>query len=114
MPTHEDSGSPIKGREHRRRRIEMRRRLTGSVSANSKKVVNTDEISEQLPVPPVYGSMSVVGRAREMEDEITIKMNFCRPEINGYQPVHFFGVFDGHGGHHVKFATNVFYNFPAI
>ncbi|XP_076924383.1 putative protein phosphatase 2C 75 [Bidens hawaiensis] len=106
MPTHEGSGSTIKRREHRRRRIEMRRRLASSVSPNSQKLATADalqdEISEKLPMAPVYGSMSVVGRAREMEDEIMIKMNFCRPEINRYQPVHFFGVFDGHGGHHVS------------
>lgn len=66
-------------------------------------------VSEALPV---YGSMSVVGRAREMEDEISVKMNLCKPEINGYKPVHFFGVFDGHGGHHVNHASFHMLNLP--
>lgn len=57
---------------------------------------------EETPLSPVYGLMTVIGRAREMEDEITVKMNLCRPEINGFRPVHFFAVFDGHGGHHVS------------
>ncbi|KAL8253202.1 hypothetical protein R6Q59_036895 [Mikania micrantha] len=67
-----------------------------SVSGESE---HPDEPSES---PPVYGLLSVVGRAREMEDEISVKMNLCRPEINGYQPVHYFGLFDGHGGRQVS------------
>ncbi|KAL4557145.1 hypothetical protein LXL04_035317 [Taraxacum kok-saghyz] len=118
LPIDEDADSPVKCRERRRRRIEMRRRLS-SVSA----VAGTDNFggpklaaaaelenenaepsirNEETPESLLYGSMSVVGRAREMEDEISVQMNLCRPEINGYRPVHFFGVFDGHGGHHVS------------
>ncbi|GFP81513.1 probable protein phosphatase 2c 75 [Phtheirospermum japonicum] len=37
---------------------------------------------------------------RYMEDEIRIKTNLCSPAINGFWPVHYFGVFDGHGGAH--------------
>ncbi|KAI3808038.1 hypothetical protein L1987_23979 [Smallanthus sonchifolius] len=107
MLIEEDLDSPIKCRERRRRRIEIRRRLAsvsavaGSNHLNTKKSPPAD-INENSDPLPVYGSMSVVGRAREMEDEISVKMNFCRPEINGYRPVHFFGVFDGHGGHQVS------------
>ncbi|KAK9070346.1 hypothetical protein SSX86_010747 [Deinandra increscens subsp. villosa] len=106
MPIENRLDSPIKCRERRRRRIEMRRRLA-SVSAiagsDSKKLMEMeDESSRRSMTSPAYGSMSVVGRARVMEDEISVKMNLCRPEINGYKPVHFFGVFDGHGGHHVS------------
>lgn len=50
---------------------------------------------------PACGIMSVPGRMRQMEDAITIRTNLCRPEINGRLPVHFFGVYDGHGGPHV-------------
>ncbi|KAA8533805.1 hypothetical protein F0562_031322 [Nyssa sinensis] len=50
---------------------------------------------------PVFGTMSVAGRCREMEDAICVRTNLCRPEINQRRPVHFFGVFDGHGGPHV-------------
>ncbi|XAR66182.1 Phosphoprotein phosphatase [Bertholletia excelsa] len=60
----------------------------------------------QGPVPtveaaPVFGSMSVSGRSREMEDAICVRTDLCRPEINHCRPVHFFAVFDGHGGVHV-------------
>ncbi|KAI3815843.1 hypothetical protein L1987_15526 [Smallanthus sonchifolius] len=47
------------------------------------------------PLPPVYGTTSVIGRQRQMLDEVSVRTNLCRPEINGFQPVHFFGVFDG-------------------
>ncbi|KAJ8752952.1 hypothetical protein K2173_008687 [Erythroxylum novogranatense] len=50
---------------------------------------------------PVFGSMSVAGRSREMEDAILTLGNLCEPEINDRRPVHVFGVFDGHGGSHV-------------
>lgn len=50
---------------------------------------------------PVYGVMSVAGRLRDMEDAITVRTDLCRPEINLSRPVHFFGVYDGHGGPHV-------------
>ncbi|GKC33742.1 probable protein phosphatase 2C 75 [Tanacetum coccineum] len=56
----------------------------------------------ETPQPPVYGMTSVIGRQREMEDEVSVRTNLCRPEINGFRPVHFFGVFDGHGGRHVS------------
>nr|GFD54527.1 probable protein phosphatase 2C 75 [Tanacetum cinerariifolium] len=56
----------------------------------------------ETPQPPVYGMTSVIGRQREMEDEVSVRTNLCRPEINGFRPVHFFGVFDGHGGRHVN------------
>ncbi|KAI3757536.1 hypothetical protein L6452_05076 [Arctium lappa] len=121
MPIEDDVDSPIKCRERRRRRIEMRRRLA-SVSAvagtdnwEAQKIAavekeNAVPSSSSAPITSLigdketlaYGFMSVVGRARVMEDEISVRTNLCRPEINGYRPVHFFAVFDGHGGHHVS------------
>lgn len=56
-------------------------------------------ITETLPM---CGSVSVAGRMRVMEDAIAVKKNLCRPEINLRLPVHFFGVYDGHAGAHVK------------
>lgn len=112
MPINEDVDSSLECRERRRRRIEMRRRLASSVTAVAGKFAAVEENQNVVPsssssnketsASPAYGFMSVVGRARVMEDEISIRMNLCRPEINGYRPVHFFGVFDGHGGHHVS------------
>lgn len=126
MAVDEEVDSPVKCRERRRRRIEMRRRLasvsavggadnweTPKPAAAELEIENAEPSSvadiaslisykETPESSPFYGSMSVVGRAREMEDEISVHTNLCRPEINGYRPVHFFGVFDGHGGHHVS------------
>lgn len=50
---------------------------------------------------PVFGTMSVSGRLREMEDAISVRASLCEPEISRGQPVHYFAVFDGHGGPHV-------------
>nr|AUH15208.1 protein phosphatase 2C-1 [Gerbera jamesonii] len=120
MPSDEDNDSSVKCRERRRRRIEMRRRLALASAVASvddgegqKLIPEGNEKAEPSSAgeilslisdkePPVYGLMSVVGRAREMEDEVSVWTNLCRPEMNGYRPVHYFGVFDGHGGHLVS------------
>ncbi|KAJ0663971.1 putative protein-serine/threonine phosphatase [Helianthus annuus] len=114
--------STAKCRERRRRRMAMRRiaavssgasgsvmgeekpngvaktRGDGPVSANTAAAI----MSLIMPPPPVYGVLSVIGRQREMEDHVSVRLNLCGPEINGFRPVHFFGVFDGHGGRHVS------------
>ncbi|KAJ4950211.1 hypothetical protein NE237_027043 [Protea cynaroides] len=70
------------------------------------------EVSEAMPsttienflandLVPAFGSISVSGRCREMEDAISIQPDFCRPEVSGRRPLHFFAVYDGHGGSHV-------------
>lgn len=53
---------------------------------------------------PVFGTMSVSGRSRDMEDAIAVQKSLCRPEISHCRPVHFFAVYDGHGGPHVLLA----------
>ncbi|PKU74952.1 probable protein phosphatase 2C 68 [Dendrobium catenatum] len=51
--------------------------------------------------PIAFGSVSLTGRAREMEDAISVRPGFVQfPD--GCSPLHFFGVFDGHGGSHVS------------
>ncbi|KAK4740693.1 hypothetical protein SAY87_024281 [Trapa incisa] len=57
--------------------------------------------SKRREPEPVYGVMSVTGRSREMEDAVDVRTSLCRPEVAYCRPVHFFGVFDGHGGSHV-------------
>ncbi|KAG6753446.1 hypothetical protein POTOM_043514 [Populus tomentosa] len=115
--------SPEKCRERRRRRIQMRRLASGgssqpidpltskekkqaaagessnSTSTEGKRVVET--VCEIPVAEPVFGSMSVSGRSREMEDAISVRINLFQPEANHRRPVHLFGVFDGHGGAHV-------------
>ncbi|KAK6936373.1 PPM-type phosphatase-like domain [Dillenia turbinata] len=77
--------------------------IKGAGTENSVEVQSSPtggENNSSFPVP-VFGSMSVSGRSREMEDAISVRTNFCSTEINRRQPLHFFGVFDGHGGSHV-------------
>ncbi|KAJ6869690.1 hypothetical protein NC651_034425 [Populus alba x Populus x berolinensis] len=126
MSNENEGDSAAKCRERRRRRIEMRRlaaisttrgspqptytkgskeksQATGDGSSSStaegKRVVET--VSEIQTVEPVFGSMSVSGRSREMEDAISVRTSFCLPGINRRRPLHLFGVYDGHGGYHV-------------
>ncbi|KAK8967171.1 putative protein phosphatase 2C 75 [Platanthera guangdongensis] len=51
--------------------------------------------------PIAFGSVSLLGRAREMEDAISIRPGFFQFR-DGCPPFHFFAVFDGHGGSHVS------------
>ena len=115
--------SPEKCRERRRRRIEMRRlaacgspqQINPQISKEKKQAAGGESSSSTategkrvvemacgFPVAePVFGSMSVSGRSREMEDAISVRINLFQPEVNRRRPVHLFGVFDGHGGAHV-------------
>lgn len=142
MVSDEDEDSLDKCRERRQRRMAMRRLAAGApglsviatedittederqkyCAAQTTTDIPTTSISAaaimslisimETPPPPLHGIMSVVGRQREMEDEVSVRTNLCRPEINGFRPVHFFGVFDGHGGCHVNFSP-VFHNYFA-
>lgn len=94
---------------------EKRSRTARSRSpSQSRQVVATDEqpavpsTSGQAPPPyppPGFGSMSIAGRSREMEDAISLQPYFFRPEVPGRRPLHFFAVFDGHGGSHVNLSV---------
>ncbi|KAF8666060.1 hypothetical protein HU200_053766 [Digitaria exilis] len=50
--------------------------------------------------PVAFGFLSVAGRSRDMEDTVSIHPGF-HTWADG-SPMHFFGVFDGHGGSHVS------------
>ncbi|CAO2177478.1 unnamed protein product [Urochloa humidicola] len=51
--------------------------------------------------PVAFGWLSVAGRSREMEDAVSLRPGFCTWPVDG-SPMHFFAVFDGHGGSHVS------------
>jgi protein phosphatase 2C len=52
------------------------------------------------PLPVRFGSVALMGRLRKMEDTVSLHPSFC--VWAGGEPMHFFGVFDGHGGPHVR------------
>ncbi|URD78128.1 PP2Cc [Musa troglodytarum] len=69
-------------------------------SASDGELVSPAIGSTSGSVPAVaFGSISLAGRSREMEDAVSIQPDFFRPERS--PSIHFFAVFDGHGGSHV-------------
>ena len=77
--------------------------LPASSSSSSGEDVDASS-AQQIEGParePVFGTMSMSGRSRGMEDALGAQTSLCRPEISHYRLVHFFTVFDGHGGPHV-------------
>ncbi|KAG6576763.1 putative protein phosphatase 2C 75, partial [Cucurbita argyrosperma subsp. sororia] len=71
-----------------------------SSSSSSGEDVKTVEASPSVP-QPVFGMMSVSGRSREMEDAVSTSLCLLGPGNFRRRPVHFFAVYDGHGGPHV-------------
>ncbi|KAK6794360.1 hypothetical protein RDI58_007813 [Solanum bulbocastanum] len=80
------------GRMHRQYRIQLRRREQAREAQMRVGV---------LP-PPGVGSKSEKGMRPSMEDEVSIHPNLCSPPINGGRPLHFYAVYDGHGGSQVS------------
>ncbi|XVF09731.1 hypothetical protein REPUB_Repub07fG0120600 [Reevesia pubescens] len=76
---------------------------TESVCTFSSEVVEpkAGEPKADLSNGPVFGTMSISGRSRDMEDAISVRTSLCQPNVNLKRPVHFFAVYDGHGGPHV-------------
>ncbi|KAL0548598.1 hypothetical protein IC582_013053 [Cucumis melo] len=71
-----------------------------SSSSSSGEDVKTVKASPSVP-QPVFGMMSVSGRSREMEDAVSVSTFVVGSENFRRQVVHFFAVYDGHGGPHV-------------
>ncbi|KAL5570118.1 hypothetical protein UlMin_026693 [Ulmus minor] len=128
MENDDETDSPAKCRERRRQRIEKRRLammfVAGSLPPENR-VTREDrddgrsnlkrfctescsssgddlvEPEEATATDPVFGIMSVLGMSRHMEDAVSVRTRLCRPEISRRRTVHFFAVYDGHGGSHV-------------
>lgn len=66
-------------------------------------------VSSSLSAPALteisimFGFISLFGRSREMEDAVSVRPGFFRRD--GRAPLHFFAVFDGHGGSHVNIES---------
>ncbi|KAG6387767.1 hypothetical protein SASPL_152959 [Salvia splendens] len=52
---------------------------------------------------PEHGTVSIIGRRREMEDAVAAELDFVRKGGKSYS---FFGVYDGHGGWRVARACS--------
>ncbi|KAL5973449.1 hypothetical protein ACLOJK_030099 [Asimina triloba] len=66
---------------------------------------------------PKYGTTSVCGRRRDMEDAVSIHPSFFRSERQVPANLHFFGVYDGHGCSHVRefvFLVRTFFTLHAF
>ena len=57
---------------------------------------------------PVNGWISIQGFSDSMDDRLFVKEDFCRSDIFGGKPSHFFAVYDGHGGPRVILSPFVF------
>ncbi|MCD9558683.1 hypothetical protein HAX54_016217 [Datura stramonium] len=59
------------------------------------------KVSESLVTCRSHGSISLIGRRREMEDAVAVKPGFL---TKGSRKYDYFGVYDGHGGSRVAHA----------
>ncbi|XP_050251084.1 protein phosphatase 2C 51-like [Quercus robur] len=104
-----------------RRRIKVRRlkytcrtKKTSSSEeedvGDSVKVSLSASSSEKEEVVLLYGSVSVIGRRKEMEDAVRAELGVMNKKGSGGGGVggkyDFFGVYDGHGGCHVARACS--------
>lgn len=69
-----------------------------SAASSSSSSPGLEAAGRAVSAPPVYGVVSMSGRARDMEDAVTARTEFFRLGSNS---LHFFAVYDGHGGPHV-------------
>ncbi|KAF8668277.1 hypothetical protein HU200_052332 [Digitaria exilis] len=81
-------------------------------SSSSEEEAEVDDDDQEQPGRVAFGWVSVAGRSREMEDAVSLRPAFCTNWLDG-SPIHFFGVFDGHGGSHVRTTPSIFYVSPA-
>ncbi|KAB1206251.1 putative protein phosphatase 2C 51 [Morella rubra] len=92
----EDSHDPAKNR------------ISFSMSSTSEKGVVTSSQRDSSEKFSAYGSVSIIGRRREMEDALTVELGLMTKSNDSRDGTctryDFFGVYDGHGGAHVARA----------
>lgn len=86
------------GKFVRRRRMELCRvkeKCAGQQGIISGEDIYTKKRRSASVTCRSHGSISVIGRRREMEDAVTLELRFLKKGLKSYD---FFGVYDGHGG----------------
>lgn len=86
--------------------------LSLSLTSSSSSSENFDVLEKKACSNTVtclsHGTMSVIGRRKEMEDAVRVEVGFMGGDVNGddddQKKYDFFGVFDGHGGPRVAEA----------
>ncbi|KAG9144458.1 hypothetical protein Leryth_014499 [Lithospermum erythrorhizon] len=68
-------------------------------------LTSVESVLDKSVMNPKYGTSSVCGRRRDMEDAVAVHPSFCRTsefdDDQDFSKFHFFGVYDGHGCSHV-------------
>lgn len=82
-------------RLYRQNKIQLKRRQKARLA----------QMTEVALSPPAVGSMSVIGKRPSMEDEVSIHPNLCAPP----RPLHFYAIYDGHGGPQVNLLLFFYY-----
>ncbi|CAN4095836.1 unnamed protein product [Withania somnifera] len=79
--------------------------VLGAKESETEVVLDLSESGNQLADVdddlPKYGTTSVCGRRRDMEDAVAVHPSFCKENRDKSSNLHFFGVYDGHGCSHV-------------
>lgn len=89
---------------------EEQKQADGGVEAEAEQSLNRSSGTPPVKLPatedicPKFGSTSVCGRRREMEDAVSIHPLFFHRRGQISARFHFFGVYDGHGCSHVAMS----------
>ncbi|KAK9938795.1 hypothetical protein M0R45_015515 [Rubus argutus] len=120
MAEYWDTDTPEQCRQRRLRRIQMRRsrwcfcgqhfhrqlstyRTTYSRTTHHEMPQHNAQDDEHRNPMPHFGKISLIRtRSKSIDDILFTKEDFCRLELLGGQPMHFFAVFDAHGDPHVS------------
>ncbi|XP_050371024.1 probable protein phosphatase 2C 75 [Argentina anserina] len=116
-----DTDTAEQCRDRRHRRIQMRRsrwcfcgqhfhpqlssyRTNYNMTTHEMPQHNEKKDDQHRNPMPDFGKFSIIRKRSEslIDDGLFVKEDFCRLELLGGQPMHFFAVFDAHGDPHVS------------
>ncbi|CAN4085758.1 unnamed protein product [Withania somnifera] len=95
-------------RYHKKKNPENNTATGGCITDEQVQLGTSNEVKkvrENLATCWSHGSISLIGRRREMEDAVSVKPGFL---IKGSRKYDYFGVYDGHGGSRVAHACRDF------